>query len=410
VNDRPIRDGHFASLEPHIPALMNLLHWYPDVNDRGQRVTVVDHEPMACEICGDPAVVDAQWYAASGTRGWSRVCCEPCGTRRGTIDAATHLMWLTPAGDVRARQGVVRAGQAGDWGLRSPAVPTCEWCRSRPAVTCRPLALLETLDEYAVVLCGPCARDAHVVVSDVAHTDVPDISDEAGDRAEPAALASDLDVVVQAAIDAGWTPERRDGPSVAMSRDQVVGWDVVLADFDTAAGLRGAIHDRNVPGEPRTFDHTRSRAQVLSWLAGTAAAQAVPDGDRPSCRGCGTTVLAAVTVHPTAGAYLVEDQVRGLRQWLTAWCDGCAEHQLGDEPGWLVPEGADTATWPALAADTMAARLWDEVGVCFRRHDRISSEGSRRRYPRVAAMLRRLSCGLRFRATTTARKATEVDR
>lgn len=96
-----MRDGHYAGLEPHIPALMNLNYWYPDVNDRGQRVTVVDHEPMACEICGDPAVVDAQWYAASGSRGWSRVCCEPCGTRRGTIDAATHLMWLTPAGDVR---------------------------------------------------------------------------------------------------------------------------------------------------------------------------------------------------------------------------------------------------------------------------------------------------------------------
>ncbi|HET9655889.1 MAG TPA: hypothetical protein VFP72_11080, partial [Kineosporiaceae bacterium] len=122
---------------------------------------------------------------------------------------------------------------------------------------------------------------------------------------------------------------------------------------------------------------------------------------RPSCQGCGTTVLAAVTVHPSQGAYLVEDQVRGLQQWLTAWCDACAETELGDEPGWLMPEDADAATWPSLAADTITGRRWPAVGVCFARHNYIGGDGGEGegsgsgwwRDLRVVAMARRLSCG-----------------
>ena len=174
---------------------------------------LADRCPDDCGCCGGwlgPVEV-ASWTDDTQSSGEAWTYCRPCTlrqTRAGAWGPNETLAVLAPGGGTIAEQAAaVKAAHAWrvpvqasepeasrDVAVRastvdvpdavatSPAPPVCEWCRTRPAVTCPPLGLLETLDEYAVVLCGQCAKDAHIVASDVDHTDIPDEAQAGADR------------------------------------------------------------------------------------------------------------------------------------------------------------------------------------------------------------------------------------
>lgn len=62
---------------------------------------------------------------------------------------------------------------------------------------------------------------------------------------------------------------------------------------------------------------------------------------RPTCHGCGSLAVAAVTTDRRVGQFLAD--LNGVAQWLTAVCEDCAVDL--DEPGFILPADVQPATW-----------------------------------------------------------------